>query len=112
MSDNIINKNITIATKVSSQKQKIAIIGDNKQMMIIYSNIANTDGKTACDVNISWSDASNEDEEHYLHHTVAIPADAVLGKTLCGLLLDGKDAVYVQASSDDAINITLTFFEV
>lgn len=112
MQERFIDQSITVATRVGSQKQRITIGGGDKQMMIIYSNIANINGKTSSDITISWNDASNNHSEHFIHHTVAVPADAALNKTMCGLLLDKWDSLCIQASNDDSIDITLTFFEV
>jgi hypothetical protein len=80
--------------------------------MVVFCQVANVDGTSNVDIDISWTDASNSNAEAYIASTISIPADAALNPIGGRMVLEAGDKIRAKASTDGDAVITLSIMEI
>lgn len=79
--------------------------------LVVFCQVANIDGTSNVDVDITFMDASNANAETYLVYTMTCPADGAMNPIGGRIVLEAGDKIRAKASANGDAVITLSVLE-
>lgn len=96
---------------LSTETANVYVCPANTTAIMIFSQVANSDGANSADMTIMATDSSNTSTK-FLVKTVPVPADAATTFLTGKLVLEAGDYLSANASSNAHLDITLSVLEI